>query len=167
MSLSLPQSLALAGFLAKHFEALRKEDLGVKAAAEMTSGERFAVKFGGRLAAWVSMPQPAVRASVKDPAAFTAWVASKLPGEVENVPQVRPATQRQLLEAAKAGGWVNPETGEREAIPGVEVSTGDPTPRVELEDCAAEVIGSAWRGGEIDLGGMLALGAATGGEGSE
>jgi hypothetical protein len=160
MSLSLRESLALAGFLAKHVETFRKEDLGARAAKEMTPGERLAVKFGGRLAAWVSMPQPATRATVKDKAKFLAWVKKELPDEVETVEQVREATQRQLLEMAKAGGRVNEETGEREPIPGVEVSTGDPSPRVDLDESAADVIGEAWRAGEIDFGGMLALGAA-------
>jgi hypothetical protein len=160
VSLSLRESLALASFLSKHIEDFRKKDLGAQAAREMTPGERLAVKFGGRLAAWVSMPQPAVRASVKDKAAFLAWAEKKLPGEVETVRQVREATQRQLMDAAKAGGWINPETGEREPIPGVEVSEGDPAPRVELDDQAAEAIGTAWRAGDIDLSGLLAIGPA-------
>jgi len=160
MSLSLRESLALAAYLAKHIETFRKEDLGARAAGEMTPGERLAVKFGGRLAAWVSMPQPATRATVKNRALFLAWVEKELPDEVETIKQVRPATERQLLDMAKVGGRVNEETGEREPIPGIEVSTGDPSPRVELDDSAAEVIGGAWRAGEIDLSGMLAIGAA-------
>lgn len=159
--LTLPQSLTLAEFLAKHFAGIRKGELNPQAAGEMTIGERFAVKFGGRVAAWVSMPNPATRATVKDKAAFLAFVKKNLPSEVESVEQVREGTQRQLLEAAKAGGWVNPD-GERIPIPGVEVSTGDPSPSVSLEDCAAEAIAAAWNAGDIDLGGMLALPAATG-----
>lgn len=153
---SLVQSLVLAKFLAEHLKSLRDGELVPQAAVEMTEGERLAVKFGGRVTGWVSMPHAATRATVKDKRAFLAWVKANLPGEVETVEQVREGTQRQLLEAAKAGGWMNAD-GERVPIPGVEVSLGDPVPSVHLEDCAAVAIGEAWRAGEVDLGGMLAL----------
>lgn len=156
---TLPEWLTLAKFLGEHVQGLRDGKLVPQAREEMTAGERFAVKFGGRVVAWVSMPNAATRASVKDKAAFTAWVQKNLPDEVEMVPQVRPGTQRQLLDAAKAGGWIN-ASGERVPIPGVEVATGDLVPAVSLEDCAAEAIGEAWRAGEVDLGGLLALAAA-------
>lgn len=160
MSQTLPESLTLASFLARHFEKLRKEDLGGQAAESMTPGERFAVKFGGRLAAWVSMPQPAARATVKNPAAFLAWVKKTLPTEVETVEIVRPGTQKNLLEmAVKDGGWLDEDSGKRIPIPGVEVGGGKPSARVELDDDAEEIIGAAWRSGEIDLGGMLAIAA--------
>jgi hypothetical protein len=157
---TLPEWLTLAKFLGEHVAGLRDSKLVPQAREEMTAGERFAVKFGGRVVAWVSMPNAATRATVKDKARFTAWVKANLPGEIETVEQVRPGTQRQLLDAAKAGGWVNPDGGERVPIPGVEVSTGDLVPAVHLEDCAGEAIGEAWRAGEVDLGGLLALTAA-------
>lgn len=157
--LSLIQSLAVAKFLAEHVKGVRDGELVPQAGQELVSGEHLAVKFAGRVAAWVTMPRPATRATVKDKAKFTAWVKENLPGEVVTVEEVREATQRQLLEQAKAGGWIGPG-GERVPIPGVEVSLGDPVPSVHLEDCAGEVIGAAWRGGEIDLTPLLALPAA-------
>lgn len=158
--LNLVQQLAVAEFLAQYFAGVRKGELNPEAAEVMDVGERHAAKFGGRRAAWVSMPTPATRASVKNDRAFLAWVKKNLPGEIETVEQVREGTRKRLLDMAKAGGWPDPETGERVTIPGVEVSAGDPSVRVELDAAAMEVIGAAWRAGEIDLGAMLALAAS-------
>jgi hypothetical protein len=158
--LTLAQRLAVTEYLAKHYATVRKTELNPEAAAEMEAGERHSARFGGRRAAWVSMPAPATRATVKNRGAFLAWVKRELPDEVETVEQVRPATEKHLLEMAKAGGWVNEDSGNRDPIPGVEVFTGDLSPRVELDDDAAAVIAAAWQRGEIDLGGILALPAA-------
>lgn len=157
MSLSLAQRLAVAEFLAKHFAAVRKGELNPEAAAELEVGERHAVKFGGRRAAWVSMPAPAVRATVKNEAALLAWVRKHLPGEIETVERVRPSSARMLGELMKAhGGWAD-EDGVLIPVDGIEVSASDPSPRVELADDAADLIAAAWQRGEINLGGMLAL----------
>jgi len=158
MSQSIAQRLALAEFLKKRFESLRKSELNPEAVADMVVGERHAAKFGGKVAAWVSMPQPATRVSSRD--RLTAWCRKHLPDEVETVTvdRVRPETERALVELVKKhGGWVN-EDGEVVPVDGIE--TGDPSPRVELEPDAEEVLSAAWRGGEIDLSAMLALPAA-------
>jgi hypothetical protein len=157
--LNLVQQLAVAEFLAQHFAGVRKTELNPEAAAAMDVGERHAAKFGGRRAAWVSMPTPATRASVKNDRAFLAWVRKNLPEEIETVEVVREGTRKRLLDMAKAGGWPDPSSGERITIPGVEISPGDPSVRVEMDSAAMEVIGAAWRAGEIDLGAMLALAA--------
>jgi hypothetical protein len=159
MDLNLDQQLAVAEFLAQHFAGVRKTELNPEAAEAMDIGERRAAKFGGRRAAWVSMPTPATRASVKNDRAFLAWVRKNLPDEIETVEQVREGTRKRLLDMAKAGGWPDPSSGERITIPGVEISPGDPSVRVEMDSAAMEVIGAAWRSGEIDLGAMLALAA--------
>ena len=166
--MGIRQRIALAEFLGSHFLKVRAEKLNGEALDEMTVGERLAVKFGGQVAAWLSLPKPATRASVSNKAAFTAWVEKHLPAEVETVKVVRPGTQTALLAAAKANGgkWLDTETGEYVEIDGVTVGTGDPSPRVELTEDAAEAIGAAWRAGDIDLAPLLAL-PAVGGEPGE
>jgi hypothetical protein len=155
-ALTLPELLALAKALGEHLQKVRDGKLVPRSREEITPGERLAVKFAGRHVAWVTMPKAPVRAAVKDKQAFLAFVKANLPGEVETAEQVREGTQRALLDAAKVGGWISPD-GERVPVPGVEVTTGDPVPAVELLDGAAEAIGAAWRAGEADLSGLLAL----------
>jgi hypothetical protein len=159
--LSLAQRLAVAEFLARHFgTTVRKNQLNPEAAQSMDVGERHGARFDGRRVAWVSLPAPATRASVDNEAAFLAWVKKNLPDEVETVERVRPATAKHLAEMMKArGGWMD-EDENLVPIPGVRVSTSDPSPRVELEDDAEEAIRAAWLTGEIDLGEFLALPAA-------
>lgn len=152
--LTLQQQLALVAWMTKHLEnEVRKGRLNPQAAQEWVTGERFAAKFGGEVAAWVSMPQPATR--VTSHAGLLAWVRKHLPDEIEMAPRVRPGTVTALIESVKEhGGWVNPDG---EVIPVSGIETGDPAPRVEVDDRAAEVIRAAWRGGEIDLPAVLAL----------
>lgn len=157
--LSTRQRIALAEFLGSHFHKVRADVLNAEALAELTVGERLAVKFGGQVAAWLSLPKPSQRAAVSNKITFTAWVKEHMPAEVETVEMVRPGTQAAILAAAKANGgkWLNPETGEMVEIRGITFGTGDPSPRVELTEDAAGAIGTAWRNGEIDLSPMLAL----------
>lgn len=160
MSLSLAQRLTVTEFLKKHFEGIRKEELNPEAQADLVVGERLAAKFAGRVAGWVSVPTPATRVASKD--RLLAWCKKHLPDEVEEikVERVRPDSERALVEMVKQhGGWVN-EDGELVPVDGIE--TGDPSPRVELNDDAEAVLAAAWRAGVIDLPGMLALGPAGG-----
>jgi hypothetical protein len=159
--LSLPQRIAVTEFLSKHFTAVRKEELNPEAVSEMTVGERYAARFGDTVAAWVSLPKPAARAKVTNDEALLAWAKKHLPQAVETVERVRPETARALGDEMKRrGGWLNRETGEVIPVDGIEVSTGDPSPRVELQDEAAEAIAEAWRNGDIDPALLLALPAA-------
>ena len=87
--MSIRQRIVLAEFLATHFAKVRANILNPEAVEEMTIGERLAAKFGGQVAAWVSLPNPAKRASVTNKAAFLAWVEKYLPAEVETVKVVR------------------------------------------------------------------------------
>lgn len=158
MSLSLAQRLTVTEFLKKHFEGIRKEELNPEAQADLVVGERLAAKFAGRVAGWVSVPTPATRVASKD--RLLAWCKKHLPDEVEEikVERVRPESERALVEMVKQhGGWVN-EDGELVPVDGIE--TGDPSPRVELNEDAEAVLAAAWRAGAIDLPGMLALSAA-------
>jgi hypothetical protein len=166
--LNFRQRIALAEFFKAQFASLRSGSLNGEVKEEMIVGERVAAVLGGQVVAWVSIPHPATRAAVTDPAAFLAWVKANRPDEIEVTESVRPGTQKALLDSAKAHGgrWLNTATGEMEEIPGVEVKTGEPSPRVEMTDAAEAGIGSAWRGGEIDLAGLLAL-PASGGDSGE
>ena len=157
--LNTRQRIALAEFLGSHFLKVRADRLNGEALAEMTVGERLAVKFGGQVAAWLSLPKPASRASVSNKELFTAWVEKHMPDEIETVKTVRPGTQKTLLDAAKANGgkWLNKATNEYVDIDGISFGISDPSPRVELTDAAAEAIGAAWRAGDIDLAPLLAL----------
>jgi len=157
MNLSLAQRLAVTAFLRQHFESVRKNELNPEAAADLVVGERHAAKFGGRVAGWVSVPSPSTRVTDRD--RFLAWVKKHLPDEVEQatVDQVRPGSERQLIELVKQhGGWPDPDGGE--IIPVDGITTADPSPRVELNDDVADVLAAAYRAGTLDLGGMLALG---------
>jgi hypothetical protein len=159
--LTLPQRLAVAEWLARHFGmTVRKNQLNPEAAHSMDVGERLSARVGGKRIAWVSMPTPATRASVDNESAFLAWVKKNLPDEVETTERVRPSTAKHLIEMMKAkGGWTD-EDGSLVPIPGIRVSTSDPSPRVELEDDAEEAIRAAWLAGELDFGALLALPAA-------
>jgi len=158
--LTLRQKLTLAAWLMKHIEKdIRKGQLNPEAVAEMTPGERLAAKFGGQLAAWVSMPQPSTRVSDHDKLA--AWCRKHLPQALYQVERCRPETATALVDDVKRqGGWLDVESGE--VIPVDGITTGDPSPRVDLEDCAGDVIMRAWPEIRETAGVMLALPAGEG-----
>lgn len=62
------------------------------------------------------------KAKVTNPAAFTAWVASRYPDEM--VHTVRDSFAKKLLDGATAAG--DPVDSQGEAIPGVEMVPGEP-----------------------------------------
>lgn len=162
MNMTVVQRLALAEFLAKHFSGIRQKQLNPEAAGSMEPGERFAARFRGRRVAWVSMPRPAVRARVTDEEALVAWAREHLPQAVETIHRIRPETLKHLQDQVKTyGGWLKDKAaGEVVPVDGITVSEGTSSPRVELEDCAEEVIAAAWRAGEIELDGTLSVPAA-------
>lgn len=97
----------------------------------------------------VTLAEPAEYVSVKDDAAFFAWVLENFPDEIESVPTIRSSFRSAVLDAVKKdGGWANIGTGEIESVPGVEVRVGDPTPKVmkakgvDLDALLAEAIAS-------------------------
>lgn len=141
------ERITIAAFFADHFAKVRKNRLNAETLAELTITDRLSVEFGGRVAAVVSLPTPSVR--VTDKEAFLAWMLKNFPQGTEKVDQVRPETQRAFIADWKAndGRWLNTETGEWVDIDGI--GTGDPAPRVELADDAADVIAEAWASGEI------------------
>lgn len=141
------ERITIAAFFIDHFTKVRKNKLNAETTDGLTIGDRVGVTFGGRLAATVSLPNPAVRVTDRD--VFLAWMQHNFPQGVEMVPRVRPETQRAFIADFKAndGRWLNTETGAWVDIDGI--GTGDPVPHVELADNAAEVIGEAWASGEI------------------
>lgn len=161
--LTLAQRIALVKFWSDQLAALRAGELNPAAISDGEPGERIPVKFAGRLAGWVSIPKPSKRVKVVHEARLLAWVREHQPHQIETIDRVRPEHVRILGDAMKKhGGWLNVDTGEVIPIPGMEVTDGEPAPRVDLGDDAGEIIGQAWRNGEINPADLLALPAPEG-----
>jgi hypothetical protein len=161
-----------------------------QAAAEMPSGTRLPVFFGGEQAGWAIMPQPSRKSAyVSDPAKLLAWVrvnlpgkvavtkaipvtdevlavlAEHLPGAVVETPGVDAQWLSDVLGALKGGGAYTTHEGERlTEVPGITVPESDPAaPRVDFTGFdEGAVIGGAWAQGLIPLGDVLALPAPNG-----
>lgn len=120
-------------------------------------GDRIGAALHGRPAGAVQLRKGSTRATVSDPQALEAWVAVHHPDGIETVTttRVRPAYQTALLAAAKQAGAAVTPAGEE--LPGVTVTTGDPTVAVTLAEDAAELVAAAWETGELWelLGGLL------------
>jgi hypothetical protein len=184
-ALTLHQRLALVKFLTEELDAVRKKELVPQSQDEMDSGERRPAKFGGKRAAWVSMPQPSDKAAyVSNAAQLLNWARVNHPDRVEKVPviaisqdaliallekdhpeavryesRVDPQWTADLVKALKGGGHYVTSAGEKLAgVPGITVPEADaPVPRITLEDDAAEVIRAAWLAGDITADDLLAL----------
>ena len=184
MSLSLAEKLALWKWLDSALTSLRKNDLLPQAADDLVPGERMAVKFGSRLAAWVTMPKPTQHsAGIRDEAKLLAWAKVNYPDRIEYVPEVkvdaglleflqehRPESlsvaervDRQWAEDICAGltsnGHYITAAGEKlTEVPGIETPEPSPSvPRVVLEPNAGEVIAAAWPQIQGSLREVLAL----------
>lgn len=183
-ALGTPQRLLLVKFFTDTLASLRKGDLLPAASAEMPPGARLPVMFGGRLAGWVTMPQPSKKAAfVSDPARLLAWARREqahhvltaetvpvtpevlavlrehLPSAIVTEDVVDPQWVSDVTGALKDRGYYVSSTGEKlTGIPGITLPDPEPpAPRVNLEDAAASVIGAAWAAGEIPAGELLAL----------
>jgi hypothetical protein len=181
-ALTIAQKLALTKWLTDRLAALRKDDLLPEAQAELVAGERAAVKFGGDVAAWISMPQPTTTVSVTDEGKLLAWAQENAPHAVETVTEVAVTgelirylrqnapeflAERQRVapdwaEDAKTGlkakGFYVTWQGEKvPEVPGITVSSGESVPRVTLTSDASLVIGRAWQNGDIGLSGLMEL----------
>lgn len=180
--LSLGQRLVLAKYLADALAALRRDELVPAAADEWVPGERQSVKFGGRQAGWVSLPKPVTTARVTDEAKLLAWCEQHAPGAIRDNDEVivdqaligwlkehRPQSVRTRREVdgyvtdailaglKRDGRYVTVNGDIHGEVPGVTVSEGEPSPRVNLEPDAHAVIADAWRSGGIPLADLLAL----------
>lgn len=180
--LSLAQKLALAKYLVDVLKKLRETDLVPQSAAEMPPGSRLPVMFGGKHAGWASMPKGSVSVFVKDEAELLAWTEKNYPDKVEDREEVivdddliaflaehypsalkksrrvQPAWAGDICGALKDPGHYITITGEKlTEVPGIEVRESDPSPRVNLEPGAADIIAAAWRAGDIPVADLLAL----------
>lgn len=192
--LDLQQALALVKFLTDQLARQRTGQMVPQSRKKMPPGARMPAMFGGKLAAWVNMPQPKQKAAyVADPGKLLAWARVNYPDKVQPTTEVEttPALIEHLREhfpsALKAGEEVDPhwvsdicaamkdpgyyltKQGEKltpDSVPGVVLPEPEaPFPTVTLTDDAEAVIGDAWRSGDIPMGELLALPAAAGGEG--
>lgn len=189
-ALSLVQRLTVAKVLTEILAALRTSEMIPAARRELESGERHAVKFGGKTAAWVAMPKPAQKSAyVKDPAALLAWTRKNYPeklrdtvkivapqdelivhliehwpGALETGSEPDPYWVDDLIKSLKKPGYYVTAAGERltkDDIPGIELpEADDPTPTVTLTSEAQQIVAEAWRAGAIPVGDLLALPAA-------
>jgi hypothetical protein len=180
--LSIAQKLGLAKFLVDALKKLREDDLVPQSAAEMPPGSRLPVMFGGQHVGWASMPKGSVTVTVRAPAALLAWADANYPAKVETVEEVivdddliaflaehypsalkksrrvQPAWASDICGALKDPGHYITITGEKlTEVPGIEVRESDPSPRVNLEPGAADIIAAAWRAGDIPVADLLAL----------
>lgn len=150
--------LGIIKYLTDHLSAARKNDLGPAVIATLAPGARVPIKIGDELIGWLSIPQPRKTAEVTSEAKFQAWVEEKHPSEIVTDPRVRPSFAELVLKSVRErGGYLDKGTGELADVPGVERGTGEPYPKVDLEDGAGLVIAAAWRDGSINIGQMLAL----------
>lgn len=188
--LSLAQRLLLVKFLTDTLGKLRKDELLPQSAGEMPAGSRLPVMFGGRHAGWALMPAASTSVTVTDEKKLLAWAEQNYPAKVrtaetvkvdddliaflaEHYPsalekrrQVEPAWVGDITTSLKEHGYHITMTGEKLTdVPGITVSESSPAPRVNLTPDAAEIIGNAWRDGDIPMAELLALPAAAGGEG--
>lgn len=165
-SMSLEDWLALLKFVADKVSDARRKQYGPQFVKAYAPGVRIPAKIGGEVIGWVSVPKPTQKAVVTDEAKFLAWAKEHAPTEVVTVEQVRPSFAALVLRSVKErGGWLDKSIGEYVPVPGVEVETGEPYARAELSDGAEDVIRRAWRSGDLNLGGLLALPSAQ--EGTE
>lgn len=84
---------------------------------------------------WLTDPEPSWR--VTDSARFAEWVAENAPDEIVTVTSVRASFEKAIRDQ---GGYINPETGEVEEVPGLALVKGSPTLTVKADAGAEQVI---------------------------
>jgi hypothetical protein len=184
MSLSLAEKLALWKWLSEALAALHKTELVPRAEEELVPTQREPARFGGRVAAWVTLPKPRQgSAYVKDGAKLLAWARANYPDRIEYAtevladaatieflqehrPQSLQVTERpdaqwtdDIRAALTRQGYFITATGEKlTEVPGIEVPEPTPSsPQVRLERDAGEVIAAAWPEIQGSLREVLAL----------
>lgn len=183
--LSTVQRMALVKWLTERLAKVRADDLLPLADAEMPSGSRLPVMFGGRHAGFVTMPEPTrPSAYVSDAAKLLAWAEKHHPAKVEPVVDVvvdddliaflgehYPSALRESrrvqpqwvsdLQAAlrDPGHYVTAQGEKLTEVPGITVPDAKPpVPTVNLDKkTAGEIIEAAWRAGLIQANDLMAL----------
>lgn len=181
--LSVVQELALWKLITETLNKRRDKAMVPRSREEMASGERFAAKFGGKVAAWVSMPKPTQKSAyVKDAAKLLAWARREHPGhladtvEIIQTPELIAHLAEHFPQALKPGFEVDPhwvsdlckalaspegryETADGEVlteVPGIEVpEPAGPVPSVTLTRDALAIVREAWP--SIRVGDLLAI----------
>lgn len=123
-------------------------------AARETGTQKLGVTLpDGTQVATVSLSSGSAEARVTDQDAFTAWVRTEFPSEVERqfVTTVRAAfTARVLKELTAAGGteWADPETGVIHDVPGVQIAPSRARGHsVRFGKTGRDDVMAAWRNG--------------------
>jgi hypothetical protein len=106
-------------------------------------GERTAAVLpDGTEVGMVSICRGRLTPKVTDMAELLEWVKKKHPTEVVTVEQVRPAFLTKILARVKDNG---------EAIPGTDLSRGDPYTSTALTEEGAKAVAAAWADGSLPL----------------
>lgn len=84
---------------------------------------------------WLTDPSPAWK--VTNRAVFNAWVTEYHPDQIETITSVYASFEKSLRDV---GGYINPETGEVEPVPGMEIVPGVSTLTVKADPEAEQVI---------------------------
>lgn len=116
----------------------------------MEPSDRSAVNLDGELVGTVTLVTGRHSARVTDPTALTEWVRQNHPTEVQTVETVRPSFLSVLLDEAKAAG-VAVDTATGEAVPGIDVSLGQPYPMIRLTADADAIVSVAWQADRLPL----------------
>jgi hypothetical protein len=188
--LTLPQQFGLWKWLSDQLTAFRKDDLLTQAEKEMPAGARMPVMYGGKLAGWVTMPEPSKTAAyISDEARLLAWTRVHYPEKIENYVEVkvdaglieflqehRPESlhvteraDRQWANdichalASDDGYYITLQGEKLTEVPGIEVPERKPSvPAVKLGRDATAVISAAWPEIQGAFGDVLALPAGEG-----
>lgn len=147
---ALAQRLAVLGVLAARIKQADTEARQQFLQA-MAVGDRLNPADDDVKLAAVSKIRGRTGATITDPEKFARWCAEHYPTEVEHRPVVRDSWARAVLDASKRSGQPCAPDGTLD-IPGVSVTTGDPTVTVRLTEDASEAVEALWRAGRINLG---------------
>lgn len=114
----------------------------------MVTGDRLTVTHGDVTLASVTKAKGRTTVRISDPAALLAWMAEHHPEEVVTRQEIRPATVGRILADTKAAG--QPCFGGTLDVPGLTVTTGEPTVSLRPTDDAPAAIDRMWASGVLD-----------------
>lgn len=154
---------ALADVVNGRLKAVRAD---MQTALDATGGVRqvAAQLPDGTEVAKISLTDPKPEAIITDPDAFRDWVVKNAPTEISRrvVTEVRAAYKAQLLNEMTAAGRpevCDRQTGVVDSVPGVEVrATRARGHSVRFAEKGRDVIGAAWRNGDLPADLMPQLG---------
>lgn len=165
---------ALADLVKDRLTAVRSELQSGLDTAEQESGTR---QIGAQLpdgtpVATLSLTDPKPEAKVTDLDAFTAWVMTTYPTEIERrfVTEVRGSFIDKVLAEMTAAGVtrvVDKETGELHDVPGVSVkATRSRNHSLRFKPAGRDAIAAAWQAGTLQVPGVTGPAAVESGAGA-